>query len=280
MLGRLLKYEWKSSGKITLLLNAYIILITLGGFIMIKSGFFNAMMNRQTASQEEFSLLTLIGMLLITAYFISIIAVAIAVVLFQIFRFYKNYYTDEGYLMHTLPVSSTQLILSKGLFAFGAIVLTCVILMASAFLLVLTAAPVAERQDIIEAFSMLLPMLSKELGWPPALLILYMVALTILSTAHSILAFYAALSIGQRFARHKIIGAILAYVIMNMAEQISSVIFMFLSGWNSMMASQNSVGAIRFVRKSFYLSFIMTLIITVIYWVITNYMMKKRLNLE
>lgn len=280
MLGRLLKYEWKSSGKITLLLNAYIIMITVCGIIMIKSGFFNQMMTGGITSQGKFSIFAVIGALLATAYFISMIAVAIAVVLFQIFRFYKNYYTDEGYLMHTLPVSSAQLILSKGLFAFGAILLTSIILMLSAFSVILTAAPAADQQEILYVLRTFIPASAKEFGWSPAWLVFYMIVLTIISGAHSIFAFYAALSIGQRFAKHKIIGAIIAYAVMNMAEQAISLISMFLSGWTALMSNQSPASAILIAQKSLHLSLVLSIGITIAYWFITNYMMKKRLNLE
>ena len=279
MLGRLLKYEWKSSGKITLLLNAYILLITLCGIAMIKFGFFNAMAARRAASREDLSLPALIDALLVGAYCISIIAVAIAVVLFHIFRFYRNYYTDEGYLMHTLPVSSAQLILSKGFFAFGAIILTSAILMLSAFSVTYTAAPPAERQELLTQIRTLIPSAAQELDCPPALFVLYMTVLTIVSGAHTIFSFYAALSIGQRFVRHKIIGSIIAYAVMNMAEQILSLILLFLCGWNSMIMEQNYAATITIVRKSFLFSLIVTSFITVVYWFITNYMMKERLNL-
>ena len=54
MLGKLLKYEWKSSGKITLLLNAYIILITIFGMIMLQSGFFDELIEGSQAAHNRF----------------------------------------------------------------------------------------------------------------------------------------------------------------------------------------------------------------------------------
>lgn len=280
MLGKLLKYEWKSSGKITLLLNAYIVLITVLGLIVIKSGFFYKVMPGEPASQDAFSIQATIGALLIGAYFVSIIAVAAAVILFQVFRFYKNYYTDEGYLMHTLPVSSVQLILSKGLFATAVTLITGIVITLSGFFILFTASGPAEQQEFLQAVQTLIPSAAKEFGWPPAGVVLYMIVLAVLSCIHSILAFYASLSIGQRFTRHKIIGSIIAYAILNMAEQIVSLICMFIIGWNSSIINTPPDKLSLYMNKALLLSLIITLAVTTVYWFITDFMMKKRLNLE
>lgn len=279
MLGKLLKYEWKSSGKITLLLNAYIILITIFGMIMLQSGFFDELIEGSQADRE-ISAPLIIGSLLVSAYFISMIAVAIAVTLFQVFRFYKNFYTDEGYLMHTLPVSSTQLILSKGLVAFGVLTLSSIILMISGFSIVFRAAPAAERPNLQIVFQEMIPTLAREFGWPTHIFIIYLILATILSGIHAILSFYAALSIGQRFAKHKIIGSIIAYTILNMVEQTISIALMFACGFHRLMISGQHTDVAVFSGSIMFVSIAVTLVLIVAYWFITDYTMRKHLNLE
>ena len=51
--------------------------------------------------------------LISSAFFALSSAAAVMVLIFSISRFYKNLIRDEGYLMHTLPVPTWQLLVSK-----------------------------------------------------------------------------------------------------------------------------------------------------------------------
>lgn len=272
MLTKLLKYEWKSSGKLTLLLNAYIVLITSLGIIMIQSGLLEQMM--RSIESEEGSrpgILGIVGSILIFTYVISIIAVSIAVCLYQIFRFYKNYYTDEGYLMHTLPVTPNQLILSKGIFAFIATLLTGVIVIVSIFSIILLSCPVSERAQFWVEMRNALPEVAQECGFSTGMLIFIGILHVIITGAHSILAFYAALSIGQLFEKHKIMGSILAYGIISTIEQTVSMVLMFL------IMPDNAVS---YARVSLIYPLVFSLVTSIAFWFITSLIMKNKLNLE
>ena len=52
------------------------------------------------------------AMLLVIACVMAIIASAVVTELLVFVRFYKNFFTDEGYLTFTLPVSRKDLLLS------------------------------------------------------------------------------------------------------------------------------------------------------------------------
>lgn len=272
MLTKLLKYEWKSSGKLTLLLNAYIVLITVLGVIMIQSGLLEQMMNTMASEAEaKSSVLGIVGSVLIFTYVISIIAVSVAVCLFQIFRFYKNYYTDEGYLMHTLPVTPNQLILSKGIFAFVATLLTGVIVIVSVFSIILTSCPVDERVQFFTEMRKVLPEISQECGFSSGMLIFIGTLHVIVTGVHSILAFYAALSIGQLFEKHKIMGSILAYGIICTIEQTVCMISMLLITPHS---------SALYARISLIYPLVFSSITSIAFWFITSHIMKNKLNLE
>lgn len=272
MLRKLIKYELKSSGKISLLLNGYIIVLTILGILMAKTGFFTAMQESDSAIQQ-----TLASTSIIT-YVVSIIAVSLAITIYQLYRFYKNFYTDEGYLMHTLPVTPVQLILSKGIIAFLTVLLTGLVMMVSIFSITLSAAPPGEWTDFFRQLRNILPEVTRELGISPTVLILYMFVSMILTGAHSVLAFYAALSIGQLFSKHKIMGSIIAYGILNTVEQSISLFFMALSGFFSNIDITTNPPT--FVLRTFIFSALFTLIMCILFWIVTHYIMKKKLNLE
>ena len=54
-----------------------------------------------------------LDMILFSAYVVILVAAVFMVVIFSISRFYSNLVEDEGYLMHTLPVPTWQLLASK-----------------------------------------------------------------------------------------------------------------------------------------------------------------------
>lgn len=102
MLGKLFKYEWRSISKLLLPIHGFVLLFALlSRFYFTISGGTDALLNTDS---------TIIGtltMLLIFALVIVISSIAI----------FTYIYTDQGYLTNTLPVTPSQLLLSKELAA-------------------------------------------------------------------------------------------------------------------------------------------------------------------
>ena len=98
MTGKLMKYEMRS------MLRTF---LPLWGAILVV-----ALLNRCTLQIE--SLRDWLGgvpaILMMVLYVIAIIAIAIVALVFMIQRFYNGMLKDEGYLMFTLPVKTSQLI--------------------------------------------------------------------------------------------------------------------------------------------------------------------------
>ena len=106
MLKKCLKHEWKACWKnLTLLNGAAIFMGALGGF-----GFLFSQLSE---------LPDLLIVLYLFAYVLIVIAASVMTQVLMIQRYYKNLFTDEGYLTNVLPVSATDHILSKML-VFGA----------------------------------------------------------------------------------------------------------------------------------------------------------------
>lgn len=106
MLKKCLKHEWKACWKNMALLNgAAIFMGALGGFGFLFS--------------QISELPDLLIVLYLFAYVLIVIAASVMTQVLMIQRYYKNLFTDEGYLTNVLPVSATDHILSKML-VFGA----------------------------------------------------------------------------------------------------------------------------------------------------------------
>ena len=100
MLGKLMKYEVKSCGRI--FFPFYIMVLV---FSMIAALFINF-----DNYEHDFSMVYIIGMLVVFALFVSAIVLTILLI---VQRFSKSLLEEEGYLMFTLPVSEKTLVLSK-----------------------------------------------------------------------------------------------------------------------------------------------------------------------
>lgn len=102
MLGKLLKQDFRATARIMLPLYAAVPVL----------GLFTNLITRLCENQNGFLIRT-IGALVSFVFSLSLIAAVVTTVVLMILRFYRNLMTDEGYLMFTLPVSTTELIFSK-----------------------------------------------------------------------------------------------------------------------------------------------------------------------
>ena len=104
MLSKLLKYELRASGRI--LLPVYALLLASAACCSL---FYKLAADHPYRTGAASVLMGLLMM----AFWIFVVATGAITALLMIYRFYKNYMTDEGYLMFTLPVNRHQLIWAK-----------------------------------------------------------------------------------------------------------------------------------------------------------------------
>lgn len=113
MFAKLLKYEWKSNAKLLGILSAAAVLLGILGTVVSDIAFsliYNAFVFEDDAIEITFGLSLLFVLLFIL---LSIAAYSVSVQFVLAYRFYKNKYTDEGYLTFTLPVTSKDIFMSS-----------------------------------------------------------------------------------------------------------------------------------------------------------------------
>ena len=103
MLSKLLKYDFRSLSKI--LVPVYFVGLLLAIITRIAN-----------MLAKEFSIFSVPSGFISAIFIIVLIAIPIVTFIFTILRFYQNLIKDEGYLMHTLPVSKNHLIISSFIF--------------------------------------------------------------------------------------------------------------------------------------------------------------------
>ena len=162
-------------------------------------------------------LVNLFTALLPSALFAAFVAMAVMSLVFVCGRFYKGLLGDEGYLMHTLPVTAEAHIASKGLTALILEIVTGLVTLLSCVLLFVIFNPV----ELSKGFQEFLEML-RGLDFPAATpwLILEALIVWIAMLATETLKIFAAISLGHLAKRHRILWAVLAYIGIDLALNI------------------------------------------------------------
>lgn len=224
-------------------------------------------------------ILKFIPTVIVFAYIASLIVIVCASVLLIIHRFYKSMVTGEGYLMHTLPVSMESHILSK-------LTVAGIWTIASYFVIALSLSMMFFTP---ERFSTLLFKLTYAWdsicnpvsGFQLTLFIAEVILVSLFSIFTSPLIFYASIAIGQVISKNKVLGSIIGFFIIQFVSQILGVIFMVPFGFYSKQIGDSADSMVSFFTGFFFPVTILLAIITqAILFGITDFIFKKKLNLE
>lgn len=268
MLGKLVKYEFRSGWKIIGLMNLCTVLVTGLGCIELHN-FGNIKYDNLTFLQ---------GITLMTVIFIyvfTMLAVNMGCVIYIAVRYYKNLYTDEGYLMHTLPVTPRKLLLSKLLVHTIYSLFTSVLTVASVAALLFVLARTLGGVSILREFQYAWRELEAEFFISRLNYMILMLITFITGTMQGILQIYVSAALGQLASKHKVLASIGVYIAVNTALSVVGMIVSF------------ALGAARISRVVF-VSPISTsvagvsiaVISAVVFYVITEWLMAKKLNLD
>lgn len=271
MLKKLFVHEWKDSWRLVTIMNLIVVGLTLIGCFFLNNETWNAV------DKNEFVAVTVV--LYMMFFIASIAALAMVVAFYFYIRFYKNLYTDQGYLMHTLPVTPAQLIWSKTFVALIWMMISAVVMVGSIFGLVFAAIPDAEMADFWMELKDALTMMEFD-GRVILVVVLYILAIFV-GQLSSVFMGYASVSIGQTFKKQKVLGAIGVYIgIYMLIQTVSSYLTMFITMFMDPYTIESN-----FDILNFYIVFLLILILassllTAGFYFITHYMMKNKLNLE
>ena len=277
MLKKCLKHEWKACWKNLALLNgAAVFMGIVGGLGVLFS--------------SVHSLPDLLIALYIIAYAVILIAAAVMTQILLIQRYYKNLFTDEGYLTNVLPVSASDHILSKML-VFGAwnILNGLSVLASVAFLFLPTAIRYFSGNTLLysneavtfsdfwnyawsqifcvtdTAFSLI--GITSRIG-----MVLFSVVGFFASLFFGILLVYACISIGSLVSSHKILTAVLTYIGLTTIIQV-------VSGLGIVQVFQTSTPA-AVITVSSVSTLVITVVLCVVLFLICRYILSRRLNLS
>ena len=257
MLGKLLKYDFRAMWKqFSIIWPAALVIALINRFTLpfnTKGGL--------VANNELLAVITLsvlVGVLC---------AMFVVTMVFVLSRFYKGLLGDEGYLMHTLPVQTWQLILSK---LICALVVTVLNMVVSALAMVLMM-PI----DWTDLFDLILwqQLLRGLAQQPDAMLYLAeFFLMVIVAMALMIVVVYLSMAIGHLFHRRRILMSVVAFFAIDI---VGNIVLTLLANTGLDYAIATLSG-----HLSFWVGIGLLAAPTAVLFLATSYLLKHHLNLE
>lgn len=255
MIRKLIKYELKCTARYLIPMFAALICLAAISRIILSI----------TALGNGVSLIT---MLLDSTFFMAAIVFTAASFIVQIIQYYKSMVTDEAYQTFSLPVNVESLTKAKLLASLICNVSTIAVVCASARITTgSTASGVGSFLKELELFA-------AQLKLNTAVLIVFGIFMLLLTLVMYHLFIQAAISIGQTFENNKIGFTFAAGILLYLAALIIMLLGVVIIG---MFAEPESI---EYLQAMGIFLVIFMLSINVIMYCITNYIFRKKLNLE
>ena len=274
MLTKLISHEWKDTFKIPALLLTITVLLSAASLIYFSVA------DQASAGTD----LNVRNFVLYIACILILSGLSMILIIYFAIRFYKNLYTDEGYLMHTLPVKPWMLIVSKLTIGTIWFYLIDLLLVGASTWITLIALPTMayfSPEDLLELRTMFQSY--HTIFTVPSILFLA-IPVMIISSVFSLLTIYASISLGQLFSNHKVLASILCYLglstilstaMMLLTAPTTAGVFILQSTAANPMADFASI-----YWPIMLICLFANLVLCVPAFWICNYVMKRCLNLE
>ncbi len=275
MLGKLLKYDNRSVFKYWWIAAVSTLFFAALGGLCIQ------IINVEYTSHDMLQVLA--GLCLV----LSIVALFVFLVLCQILvyvRYYKHFFTDEGYLSFTLPVKKTSLIDSKILMALIFNVSSILILAFDVFIMLAAGVPEYVFDTVL--WGNILAVLSDiftTLGFYSAVYIVLGIAIFVTALATQVMFVFVCITIGACITqKHKVLCAIGIYYL---ANAIVSFIIQILS-FGGVFTAFELIDALpegqTFLCVALLLLGVLAIfsVVAAGLYMLLNYLLDKKLNLE
>ena len=266
MLKKLLKYDFLAS--VRYLWMAWVALLgaaTVSGL--------------STRLQSDSSYAGLAMVLTTMLILLLLLAVWVLTLVQVILRFHTNLLKDEGYLMHTLPVHTWQLVLSKLLCGTAVLLLSALASALAAGVWAFCSNAIWDYGNAFQRIGAVFRFYGVYFdGWTTILLC----CTWLVSAVSLILNCYAALSLGQLANRNRILFAFLWFLGIRTAVKLLNTMITIVTGLvsNAGMGVTNTNGVTFFMNTSSLTQLIVKVLVGIACFVITEEVLKRKLNLQ
>ena len=269
MLGKLLKSEFRATGRVMLPFLGGLLVLALAANLGIR------LINGNAA-------LTALGAIIVVIYFLALCAMGVVTLVLLVYRFYRSLLSDEGYLTFSLPAGIHTQLWSKLICSAVWIIVAFIALMLS---IVLVTSPVELTRYVLSDMSGMFERFAEAYGigaFELVSFVLEVLLLMLLASLAACLTFYASMSLGFGFSDHKVLYSVLVFIGIGIVTQIASVSLIAAVGVGL------SSMPLDFVYRMDYLDYghvfllsmcALELIYCAALYAITAFSLKRRLNL-
>ena len=262
MLKKLMKYEFRATGRVFLPLFAALIILAAVNRLLMSLGM-------QTP-----------GIIGIVISVILIVGIFVIAIILTIQRFRQNLLSNEGHLMMTLPVKTDSLILSK-------LFVSAVWAVASFAVVALAILIMAATKDILDGISDSLRWFAEHLALNPTRTILYTIEIVVIVAVMVLLCaliLYTCMSLSMLVNKRRGLFTFGAFIVITTAMQIAMALIASIldalnvfSAMERLFGPSDTFGGSQLIILS---ALICQLIFCAIFYLVTRYMLKNRLNLQ
>lgn len=285
MLKKLFVHEWRSFWKVPAAMCLFALAYALIGALTFQTDLWTS----------DYRLVRLVLVFGSIGYFILLIAPAIILSIYTALRFYRNLFTDEGYLMHTLPVKKWELITAKGLVAVIWNVITTITTLLSVLLVILLISMSSRYggvtwADITESFAQFfheaIPIVKEMFRMPVWMVALLFLGSFIVGAFYNTLLLYASVSIGHLWKKRPMAGTVLSYIGFYLAISFLTSAFSInslnLTMGNIFFASNYTAYASMgdYLLRVLGNGYLVSAIGILVFYAITEWIMSHKLNLD
>lgn len=274
MLKTLLKYEWKDTWGLCTACNGIALILSVIGALMISLWHYS---DDKTFTDTQTTMLGVAFSFYIIIYIVSVFAIVLVMKYYFFVRYYKNLFTDQGYLMHTLPVKSTDLINSKLIIAVlwqfitGIVVGICIVIIVFSFADIFGELSIMDFKEAFHDIEMEFDEIVK--GVP---LIASGIISGLVTPIFEILLMYMAVGIGQQSKKNRLFLSVMVLIGLYVGKRfISSCLSVPLQ-----MLLINEDVSLTAVNVGAVLVVLAIIAMTVGLYFLNKYFLEKKLNLE
>jgi hypothetical protein len=282
MLAKLVKYDFLALGRILLplQLGVFASCVLCSAYLAFR---FRSMGVNTSYSSTDQLLDALLGFGLLL-FFAVVVTVDLLTIILVARHFYLNSFSEEGYLMMTLPVTAHQRLMAKLISGYTWVLINVAVLLLGVLLIVFLGTA-SEGLINTEAAGLLGDALGDVARRSPALLFVYPLSVLLLSFSQ-LVSLYFCLAAGASWAkRHKVALAFLLFFAVSTVTGIITTIIdevvTRISGLVSPLLSlSNYRGFYDYYLATAFVDIAVSILTILVFYVFTRHLLGKRLNLE
>lgn len=276
MLKKLFKYEWRSVSTLLFIVHGALLIYALIGRIGYQIYF------SRFVSDSGNTVMGITTMFYVIVYVFGIMAVLLMTMLYLAMHIQKSFFSDEGYLTHTLPVSPTQLLLSKMFIYWIWTILDIIFVVISIGILLINK---ETWPAFTHVFREMWNTLSSLSGFSNVVNnIIYLLSLFVDFFCFSTGLLIFAICLGSQFKTHKVMGSVLSFfgivIVCNIIDLIITDITLPGGVGSTLMVTSAAGELNNAINYSYIAQTIWYLLAGIFFFLGSRYILSKKLNLE